>query len=426
MILLARQQGVEPSVLAGLVYQRLIAYHPFAEGNGRMARVIVNKLLLDAGYPPFTKFNSDFETQIIPQTDSSGKSATSAKVVKKFLTELGKKPLPEVNTNVTSKVSAATEEPVYASVDKRPEALAKANAKADETLATNPIVKAHVEDDVAPELPIRPELKDAAGGHKKVKAQAEKGAIGGAESPSVFKKIKNFFSGSDATKKAEKTTAKKAVAEDKPNYDGLDDTINLKGLVALEDQRNESFATNVLNNAKFLDEAREVAKKSLPEVTIKQMGHLPEFDDILTEGARSIENRINNAVTFKPSAQEFSDIQTLVKQLPKGQAVEDIDLKTSKITDALAETSKTIQRNPELKNQLQGAVETFLQSSQGKNLTVEMIEKLNHGLRPDEGADRLLYKKETLTKENAVFSSPEAAKIQLGETVDFISKTTRD
>ncbi|AWB54095.1 YopT-type cysteine protease domain-containing protein [Pasteurella multocida] len=418
----ARQQGVEPSVLAGLVYQRLIAYHPFAEGNGRMARVIVNKLLLDAGYPPFTKFNSDFETQIIPQTDSSGKSATSAKVVKKFLTELGKKPLPEVNTNVTSKVSAATEEPVYASVDKRPEALAKANAKADETLATNPIVKAHVEDDVAPELPIRPELKDAAGGHKKVKAQAEKGAIGGAESPSVFKKIKNFFSGSDATKKAEKTTAKKAVAEDKPNYDGLDDTINLKGLVALEDQRNESFATNVLNNAKFLDEAREVAKKSLPEVTIKQMGHLPEFDDILTEGARSIENRINNAVTFKPSAQEFSDIQTLVKQLPKGQAVEDIDLKTSKITDALAETSKTIQRNPELKNQLQGAVETFLQSSQGKNLTVEMIEKLNHGLRPDEGADRLLYKKETLTKENAVFSSPEASRIQLAETVDFINK----
>ncbi|MBM2608587.1 YopT-type cysteine protease domain-containing protein [Pasteurella multocida] len=418
----ARQQGVEPSVLAGLVYQRLIAYHPFAEGNGRMARVIVNKLLLDAGYPPFTKFNSDFETQIIPQTDSSGKSATSAKVVKKFLTELGKKPLPEVNTNVTSKVSAATEEPVYASVDKRPEALAKANAKADEALATNPIVKAHVEDDVAPELPIRPELKDAAGGHKKVKAQAEKGAIGGAESPSVFKKIKNFFSGSDATKKAEKTTAKKAVAEDKPNYDGLDDTINLKGLVALEDQRNESFATNVLNNAKFLDEAREVAKKSLPEVTIKQMGHLPEFDDILTEGARSIENRINNAVTFKPSAQEFSDIQTLVKQLPKGQAVEDIDLKTSKITDALAETSKTIQRNPELKNQLQGAVETFLQSSQGKNLTVEMIEKLNHGLRPDEGADRLLYKKETLTKENAVFSSPEASRIQLAETVDFINK----
>ncbi|WP_181894200.1 hypothetical protein, partial [Staphylococcus pseudintermedius] len=94
-------------------------------------------------------FNSDFETQIIPQTDSSGKSATSAKVVKEFLTELGKKPLPEVNTNVTSKVSAATEEPVYASVDKRPEALAKAKAKGDEAAQNQP-VKTPVADEVAP------------------------------------------------------------------------------------------------------------------------------------------------------------------------------------------------------------------------------------------------------------------------------------
>ncbi|WP_236566466.1 YopT-type cysteine protease domain-containing protein, partial [Pasteurella multocida] len=490
----ARTQGVEPSVLAGLVYQRLIAYHPFAEGNGRMARVIVNKLLLDAGYPAFTKFNADFETQIIPQTDTSGKSATSTKVVKEFLTELGKKPLPEVNTNVTSKVSVATEEPVYASIDKRPEALAKAkakgdeaaqnqpvktpvadevapelpkrsavldseaevshkaqtnvdsdvevkakaqadediyatidkrpearakaNAKADEALANNLIVKAQVEDDVAPELPIRPELKDAAGGRKKAKTSIEEGATGASESQSVFKKIKNFFSHNDASKK---TAAKKQGAEDKPNYDGLDDAINLKGLVTLEEQRNQSFENNVLKNPKFLDEAREVAKKSIPEATIKQMGNLPEFDDILTEGARGIENRINNAVTFKPSTQEFSEIQALVKKLPRGQAVDDVDLKTSKITDALAETSKTIQRNPELKQQLQGAVEEFLQSSKGKNLSVEMIEKLNHGLRPDEGADRVLYKKETLTKENAVFSSPEASRIQLAETVDFIN-----
>ncbi|MCH4805131.1 Fic family protein, partial [Pasteurella multocida] len=87
----AKTQGVEPSVLAGLVYQRLIAYHPFAEGNGRMARVIVNKILLDAGYPPFTKFNAEFETTIIPQTEKTVKSATSSEVVKEFLTELGKK-----------------------------------------------------------------------------------------------------------------------------------------------------------------------------------------------------------------------------------------------------------------------------------------------------------------------------------------------
>lgn len=95
----ARKQNVEPSVLAGLVYQRLIAYHPFAEGNGRMARVIVNKILLEAGYPPFTKFSSEFETQIIPQTKATAKSATSSEVVKEFLTELSKKSLPQEDGN---------------------------------------------------------------------------------------------------------------------------------------------------------------------------------------------------------------------------------------------------------------------------------------------------------------------------------------
>lgn len=31
---------------------------------------------------------------------------------------------------------------------------------------------------------------------------------------------------------------------------------------------------------------REISKKSIPESTVKQMSHLPEFDDILTEGAK--------------------------------------------------------------------------------------------------------------------------------------------
>ncbi|MGY4677950.1 Fic family protein, partial [Pasteurella sp. P03HT] len=159
--------------------------------------------------------------------------------------------------------------------------------------------------------------------------------------------------------------------------------------------------------------------------TIKQMGNSPEFDEILTDGARKVEKRINDAVTFKPSAEEFADIQGLVKKLPKGDVIEDVNLKTQSITEALAETSKTIQRNPKLKEEVQAAIETFLKSSQGQDLTVEMVEKLNHGLRPDEGDDRQLYKKETLTKENAVFSSPEAAKIQLSETVDFINQAKR-
>ncbi|WP_101775382.1 YopT-type cysteine protease domain-containing protein [Pasteurella oralis] len=491
----AKHQGVEPSVLAGLVYQRLIAYHPFAEGNGRMARVIVNKLLLDAGYPPFTKFNSDFETQIIPQTLKSAKSATSAEVVKEFLTELGKKPLPEASTqprvkntvsdesdyaeigNVVapsnSKATRAlpelpsevkgkasrdsdyadiddfastakrhstvveddvvnkvvTEEPIYATVDKSAEARAKANARSDAAEAANPkpkVATSEAEEDFAPLLPIRPELKDAAGGNKKAKVKSEEATSEQAEKSSLFQRVKQFFTGKDSahaqSSKVAKTAEQDLQAAAKPRYDDLEDNINLKNLLALEDKRNESFESNVLKNAKFLDEAREAAKKSIPEATIKQMGNSPEFDEILTDGARKVEKRINDAVSFKPSVEEFSEIQGLVKKLPKGDVIDDVSVKTQNITEALAETSKTIQRNPKLKEEVQGAIEEFLKSSQGKDLTVEMVEKLNHGLRPDEGSDRQLYKKETLTKENAVFSSPEASKIQLSETVDFINQ----
>ncbi|MDO5055236.1 MAG: YopT-type cysteine protease domain-containing protein [Pasteurella oralis] len=497
----ARKQGVEPSVLAGLVYQRLIAYHPFAEGNGRMARVIVNKLLLDAGYPPFTKFNSDFETQIIPQTLKSAKSATSTEVVKEFLTELSKKPLPDVSVQSQAKARAAgnevtetvgmtlkaqrdlpelptqpqarklvvsdsdyaevaesnqivqpkvtekvhtiaeesptlstkvkTDEDLYATIDKSPEARAKAKARSDEAEAKNPrVVVAEADEDFAPLLPIRPELKDAAGGHKKAKVKNENAAAEQTEKTSVFQRVKQFFTGSDSSHAKSSKVATKVEEQDvqvaaKPRYDDLEDNINLKNLLALEAQRNEAFETNVLKNTKFLDEAREAAKKSIPEATIKQMGNSPEFDDILTDGARKVEKRINDAVTFKPSAEEFSAIQGLVKTLPKGEVIDDVTIKTQSITEALAETSKTIQRNPKLKEEVQGAIEEFLKSSQGKDLTVEMVEKLNHGLRPDEGSDRQLYKKETLTKENAVFSSPEASKIQLSETVDFINRARK-
>lgn len=56
-----------------------------------MTRVIVNKLLLDAGYPIFTKFDDDFETRIIPQTKRTAQTATSAQVVEEFLRTLNRK-----------------------------------------------------------------------------------------------------------------------------------------------------------------------------------------------------------------------------------------------------------------------------------------------------------------------------------------------
>ena len=50
---LQAQEGVmEPVALAALAHHRLAAIHPFVDGNGRTARLIMNLVLLHAGYPP--------------------------------------------------------------------------------------------------------------------------------------------------------------------------------------------------------------------------------------------------------------------------------------------------------------------------------------------------------------------------------------
>lgn len=50
---LQEQEGnVEPVVLAALAHHRLAAIHPFIDGNGRTVRLVMNLILLRAGYPP--------------------------------------------------------------------------------------------------------------------------------------------------------------------------------------------------------------------------------------------------------------------------------------------------------------------------------------------------------------------------------------
>jgi len=46
-------ESVEPSVATALdAHLRLVSIHPFSDGNGRVARLLMNLLLLRAGYPP--------------------------------------------------------------------------------------------------------------------------------------------------------------------------------------------------------------------------------------------------------------------------------------------------------------------------------------------------------------------------------------
>lgn len=45
-------QKVHPFILAAYFHYRLTAIHPFDDGNGRMARLMMNLLLMKAGFPP--------------------------------------------------------------------------------------------------------------------------------------------------------------------------------------------------------------------------------------------------------------------------------------------------------------------------------------------------------------------------------------
>ncbi len=50
---LHEQEGVsEPVALAAIAHHKLVAIHPFIDGNGRTARLIMNLVLMRAGYPP--------------------------------------------------------------------------------------------------------------------------------------------------------------------------------------------------------------------------------------------------------------------------------------------------------------------------------------------------------------------------------------
>ena len=49
---LAREQGLHPVALAAEAHYRLVTIHPFVDGNGRSARLLMNMILLMSGYPP--------------------------------------------------------------------------------------------------------------------------------------------------------------------------------------------------------------------------------------------------------------------------------------------------------------------------------------------------------------------------------------
>ena len=58
-----------PPVVAGLLHYNIAEVHPFADGNGRTARLLTSALLLKAGYAPHRLFN--FEAHYGKDKDAS-------------------------------------------------------------------------------------------------------------------------------------------------------------------------------------------------------------------------------------------------------------------------------------------------------------------------------------------------------------------
>lgn len=52
MYWLQSENGLHPVQLAGEAHYRLVTIHPFSDGNGRTARLLMNLILLMKGYPP--------------------------------------------------------------------------------------------------------------------------------------------------------------------------------------------------------------------------------------------------------------------------------------------------------------------------------------------------------------------------------------
>lgn len=55
------KEGYHPVELAAIVHHRLVAIHPFDDGNGRVARLLMNLILMRAGYPPIVIKNETRE-----------------------------------------------------------------------------------------------------------------------------------------------------------------------------------------------------------------------------------------------------------------------------------------------------------------------------------------------------------------------------
>jgi len=57
--LMGAKKSTHPVILAALAHHRLVKIHPFVDGNGRIARLVMNLILMQNGYPPTVILRTD-------------------------------------------------------------------------------------------------------------------------------------------------------------------------------------------------------------------------------------------------------------------------------------------------------------------------------------------------------------------------------
>jgi Fic family protein len=74
--LVSEGKSSHPVALAAQAHHRLVAIHPFIDGNGRTARLVMNLILMRAGYPPtvIQRINRRQYYRVLDQADK-GKTA---------------------------------------------------------------------------------------------------------------------------------------------------------------------------------------------------------------------------------------------------------------------------------------------------------------------------------------------------------------
>lgn len=103
---LKESKKLHPVERAALFHYRFVCIHPFDDGNGRMARLLMNLLLMQAGYPPCVVRNSKRREYLrsLERADSTGSTDEFVRVLageliqteETMLSVLQGKPLPPI------------------------------------------------------------------------------------------------------------------------------------------------------------------------------------------------------------------------------------------------------------------------------------------------------------------------------------------